>query len=92
MSGIATKYEDLITADHKILKVKSESRCGHRNAVILQDDVTNWIQSSPMKNEINIGYYVVFTKISHSLSGYRACSGSSYRGLQLAGHLIITVA
>ena len=49
--GIApsTRFEDMITADHKILNVGIESRCGHRNALIVQDDFTNSIQSYPTK-------------------------------------------
>ena len=35
------RYQDLITADNKILKVENESRCGHKNALIVQDDFTN---------------------------------------------------
>ena len=64
MDGIApsTKYGDLISTDHKILNVENESRCGHTVALIVQDDFTDWIQSSPMKNEGNIGDNVVSTK------------------------------
>ena len=44
--GIApsTKFGDLITVDHKILNVENGSRCGHKNAPIVQDDFTNLIQ------------------------------------------------
>ena len=51
--GIApsTQFGDLTTAEHKILNVENASRCGHKNAVIVQDDFTNWIQSYPMKTE-----------------------------------------
>ena len=48
-TDFSTKVGDLITADHKILNVENESRCGHRNALIVQDDFTNWIQSYLMK-------------------------------------------
>ena len=34
-----------MTTDHKILSVVYVSRNGHRNALILQDEYTNWIQS-----------------------------------------------
>ena len=51
VAGIAlsTKFCDLIMADHKMLNVQNESRCGRQNAPIVQDDRTNWIHSSPMK-------------------------------------------
>ena len=53
MDGIAlsSKYGDLITADHKIRNVENVSRCGHRNALIVQDDFTKWIQSYLMKTK-----------------------------------------
>ena len=72
MVGIApsTKFGNLITADHKILNVENESRCGHNNALIvaLQYEFTNWIRSCPMKNERSIGANVVFTKVSSSVT------------------------
>ena len=51
--GIApsTQFGELITADQKILNVENESRCGHKNAVIVQDDFTNSIQSYPMETK-----------------------------------------
>ena len=53
VDGIApsTKFADLITADHKILNAENESRCGHKNGLIVQDDFTKWIQSYPMKTK-----------------------------------------
>ena len=51
----STDFGDLITADHKFLNVENESRCGHKNVVIVQDDFANRIQSSPMKDERHIG-------------------------------------
>ena len=33
-----TKFGDLITADHKILNVENESRDGHKNTLVVQDD------------------------------------------------------
>ena len=42
---------DLITADHKILSVGSESRNNHRYAVVVQDWVTQWLQSFPCKTQ-----------------------------------------
>ena len=47
----STKFANLITADHKILKVRNESRCGQRNALIVQNEFTNWIQSDPMETK-----------------------------------------
>ena len=41
----------LITADHKVLNEGSESRNNHRNAVVVQDLATQWIQSYPCKNK-----------------------------------------
>ena len=38
-SDRAPKFGDVITAGHGIQNVRYESRCGHRNAVIVQDDV-----------------------------------------------------
>ena len=36
---------DLSAADHKLLTVRKESRCGHRNALLVQIEFANWIQS-----------------------------------------------
>ena len=58
-----TKIVDLITSDHKNQNVESESRCGHRNAPIVQDEYTNWIQNYPMKTKRNIRNCVVFAVI-----------------------------
>ena len=50
------------------------SECGERvekwtkNASIVQDYFSNWIQSYPLENERNIGDKVVFTKISSSFT------------------------
>ena len=45
------KYRDFITAaDHKILNVENESRCGHSNALIVDED-TNCIHSYSMKTK-----------------------------------------
>ena len=49
MDGIATTFGDLSTADYKILNVENESRCGHKNALIVQDDLTSCIQTYLMK-------------------------------------------
>ena len=54
MDGVepSTHFRDLVTADHKMLNVANESRCGHKITLIRQDEVTIWIQASPMKTEI----------------------------------------
>ena len=48
------KFGDLITADHKVLNEGCESRDNHCYAVVVQDLVTQWIQS-----------YLCKTKSSH---------------------------
>ena len=62
MDGIA------LSADHKILKVENESKRGHKNALIVQDDFTNWIQSFPMKTKGYIGNNVAFKEIDCSVT------------------------
>ena len=47
----AEKFGDLITVDHKVLNEGSESRNNHRDAVVVQDLATQWIQSYPCKNK-----------------------------------------
>ena len=47
----ADKFADLITADHKILSEESESRNGHRYAVVVQELATQWLQSYPRKTK-----------------------------------------
>ena len=44
-------FGDLITADHKVLSDKFESRNNHRYAVVVQDLATQWIQAYPCKNK-----------------------------------------
>ena len=44
-------FGDLITADHKVLSEKCESRNNHRYAVVVQDLATQWIQSYPCKTK-----------------------------------------
>ena len=49
--GVVPRAEnvgDLITADHKVL---NESRDNHRYAIVVQDLVTQWIQSYPCKTK-----------------------------------------
>ena len=47
----AENFGDLITADHKVLSDKCESRNNHRYAVVVQDLATQWIQSYPCKTK-----------------------------------------
>ena len=47
----AANFGDLITADHKVLSDKCESRNNHRYAVVMQDLATQWIQAYPCKNK-----------------------------------------
>ena len=47
----ADNFGDLITADHKVLSDICESRNNHRNAVVVQDLATQWIQAYPCKNK-----------------------------------------
>ena len=47
----AENFGDLITADHKVLSEGCESRNNHRYAVVVQDFVTQWIQSYPCKTQ-----------------------------------------
>ena len=42
---------DLITADHKVLSDRSESRNNHRYAVLVQDLATQWMQSYRCKTK-----------------------------------------
>ena len=44
-------FGDLITADHNVLSDNCESRNNHRYAVVVQDLVTQWIQSYPCKTK-----------------------------------------
>ena len=47
----AENFGDLITADHKVLSERCESRNNHRYAVVVQDLATQWIQSYPCKTK-----------------------------------------
>ena len=47
----AANVGDLITADHKVLSDKCESRNNHRFAVVVLDLATQWIQAYPCKNK-----------------------------------------
>ena len=48
---VLKNFGDLITADHKVLSDKCESRNNHRYAVVVQDLATRWIQAYPCKNK-----------------------------------------
>ena len=45
----AENFGDLITADHEVPSEETESRTNHRDAVVVQDLATQWIQSYPCK-------------------------------------------
>ena len=47
----ATEFDDLITADHKVLNEEGESRNNHRYTVVVQDPATQWIQFYPCKTK-----------------------------------------
>ena len=49
--ALSTKFGNMITADQQVRNVENESRGGHNDALIVQDDCTNWIQSFPMKTK-----------------------------------------
>ena len=49
----AEKFGDLITADHKVLYEEGESRNSHPYAVVVEDLVTQWVQSYPCKTKIS---------------------------------------
>ena len=50
----AENFGDLITADHKVLSEKCESRNNHRYAVVMQHLATKWIQSYPCKTKTSL--------------------------------------
>ena len=47
----AENLGDLITADHKVLSDKCESRNNHRYAVVVQDSANQWIQACPCRTK-----------------------------------------
>ena len=47
----AENFDDLITADHKVLSDNCESRNNIRYAVVVQELATQWIQTYPCKNK-----------------------------------------
>ena len=60
--GLPQKAGDSITVDHKILNVENDSRCGHRHALIVQNDVHELDSEISDENERNFEDNVVFTK------------------------------
>ena len=44
-------FDDLITADHKVLSEGCQSRNNHRYAVVVQDLATQWVQQYPCKTK-----------------------------------------
>ena len=53
------------TGRAKVLNTGNESRCGHRNALIVQDEYTSWIESYSMKTK-EIGNSGLFAEVSSS--------------------------
>ena len=49
----ATKFCDLVTADHQVFCAEGESRSDQRYALVVQDLATQWIQSYPCKTQIS---------------------------------------
>ena len=49
----AENFDDLITADHKVLSESCESRNNHRYVIAVQDIATQWIQSYPCKKNFS---------------------------------------
>ena len=47
----AENFDDLITADHKVLSDNCESRNNHRYSVVVQDLTTQWNHSCPCKTK-----------------------------------------
>ena len=47
----ADKFDDLITADHKVLSDNCESRNNIRHAIVQDPAATQWIQAYPCKNK-----------------------------------------
>ena len=47
----STNFGDLVTADHETFTVENESRGGHKNSLIVQDEFANRIQGYPMKTK-----------------------------------------
>ena len=67
-SALFTQFGDyLITANHKILNVENESGGGHKNALVVQDNFTNWNKSHPMKTK-EASQTMSFTKFYSSVT------------------------
>ena len=58
---------DLITADHRVLNEESESQNNHRDAVVVQDLATQWIQSCPCKTKTFSGDGKEFKNVSRAV-------------------------
>ena len=65
---VDTQFGDLITADHNILNVETSRDADTKNAVTVQDDFTNWIQSYPMETKETSETMSFFTNISSSFT------------------------
>ena len=46
-----TEVGDPVPGHHRTPNVGNESRCGHRNALIVRDEFPNWVQGCPMKTK-----------------------------------------
>ena len=64
----AEKFGDLITADHKVLIEEGELRNNHRYAVVVQDLVTQRLQSYPCKTKVFSGDGKEFTKVFRAVT------------------------
>ena len=51
LGSSSTKIGDAFTADHKVLSEENESRLQHRDAVVVQDLRSSWIQCYHTKNK-----------------------------------------
>ena len=60
----AEKFDDLSTADHKVLNEGSESGHNHRYSIVVQDFDTQGIQSYPCKTQNFSGDGKEFTEIT----------------------------
>ena len=62
------KMGDLITTSHKVLNERGESRNNNRYAVVVEDLVTQWIQSYPCKSKISQETEGSLTKVSRAVT------------------------
>ena len=56
-------FGDTLTADHTVLNEENESRWHHRDAVVVQDLVSQWIQSCPCAKQDCARYDEMFAAI-----------------------------